>query len=632
MNKQLFQAVLWCLLSAFLLGISQPLFMPELFLAPWSPWCGLFALIGYVPFFLALRTQNLKTTFLLSLLTMTAQFSVVLFWIYIAVHVYGHVAPLPAATITLMLPMILALMGSVFFTVARFLSMHYRRSFLYFAPVALCAAEYFRNYHLFGGFPWGNVGYSLGRIPEFLQLASLAGVYGMVFFVGGINALLAQAFLLRGALRRQLFLASFILVTAAFIFGLVRLNGAEHEYAPSIRVAMVQGNIPQQIKSSARLYAEDIIAIYEGLNERAVAQEAQLIVWPESVYPQAVYQKNVQLTIKASSVASVIGATTYTINDDGQYYQNSALIFDHKNKLVDRYDKSHLVPFGEYVPWPLNSIVDKIVPGMGAFRPGTNFKPVDLHLSTGKSVAIGTTVCYEGIFPEISRAYAKNGAQLLVNLTNDAWYGTSSAPYQHLLMYQVRSAESGRPYVRATNSGISAWVDAYGRLHDQLPLFVRDILVADVPLVNKSTLYLIVGDSVPIICLLVLMIAFITALIPLKEMVQQRRIKDLAIVALFVIIALSSHWYFSDNRFMAVESAQTKNLWIIILSMVVMIGCLTKSQRSKAILLAVATFIGLVAVLLAVFESVVFLWGLLISVLIYLLAFRMKSTLSNKPQ
>ncbi len=635
MNRKLIQSMFWCLLSALLLGISQPLYMPELFSHPWSSWCGLFALIAYVPFFLTVRDKNLKTVFGLSFLTMTAQFSVVLFWIYIAVHVYGHVEPLSASAITLMLPMILATMGSVFFTIARFLSIHYRLSFIYFAPVALCAAEYFRNYHLFGGFPWGNVGYSLGRIPEFLQLSSLVGVYGVVFFVGAVNALLAKGMLSTKLQRYKLFLASFLLVGLSFLYGSIRLKSAETDFAPSIRVAMLQGNIPQEVKSSARLFAEDIIEIYEELHERAKAEEAQLIVWPESVYPQAVYQKKPTLALKPTSIASVIGATTYDVDyEEGQsFYQNSALIFDYQGKIIDRYDKSHLVPFGEYVPWPMSKMVDKIVPGLGAFKPGISFTPVELALGRGKSVAIGTTVCYEGIFPEISRAYANNGAKLLVNLTNDAWYGFSSAPYQHLLMYQVRSAESGRPYVRATNSGISAWVDAYGRLHEHLPLFVRDVLVADVPLVNKSTIYLIIGDIVPIACLLFLLIAFINALLPLLEMFKERRVKDLAIVAFFVAIAISSQWYFSDARFMAVESARTKNLWIIIFSMMLMVACLRKSKRSQGFLISVGSITAVVSLLLAYFESPAFLAGLLISVLIYLLAFRMsKATLTQKPQ
>lgn len=605
--------------------------MPALFGSKPAPeFFGLLCLFGYAPLLLLIKNRTLKEVFLYTFLMVTIQYTVVLFWIYIALHVHGHISELPASVITLLLPMILALMAAVFFSLGRFLSIHFKQSFLWFMPAALCSAEYFRNYYLFGGFPWGHTGYSIARVPEFLQLASLVGIYGLVFFVGLSNALVAGIFDAKGRSRRIIGSTLGLLIVGAYSFGFVRLKASEHEFAPSVRVALLQGNIPQEIKSSARLFSEDIIEIYSELHEKAIKEEAQLIVWPESAYPMLVNQDRPDLELKHTAVANVIGVTTYKVNEQNKfsYYQNSALLSDYQGNIVGRYDKSHLVPFGEYVPWPMVNVVDKVVPGMGAFKPGLEFVPVNLPLGLGKNLAVGTTICYEGIFPEISRAYAKNGASLLVNITNDAWYGVSSAPLQHLLMYQLRSVESGRPYVRATNSGVSAWVDAYGRIKDRLGLFERGLIMADVPLVTISTLYVLIGDSVPILSLLFLCIGFVWAAVPFQMMWKKRRYRDLALVLFFLSLALGSYLHFSGLSVVGDEAARTKNLGIIVLSLVVMLGSINKSPRSKAVLLSVATFVVIISILLTIFESLYFLGGLVVGVLIYLLAFRM--TLNGK--
>ncbi|USN50559.1 MAG: apolipoprotein N-acyltransferase [Myxococcales bacterium] len=613
-----------CLLSALLLGVSEPLLMPALFGSHPAPeFFGLLALVGYVPLFSVLLKSNIKQVFFSTFFTLTAQYTIVLFWIYIALHVYGHIAPLPASAITLLLPMILALMGAVFFSLARFLSLHYKKSFLLYAPLALCAAEYFRNYYLFGGFPWGHAGYSIARVPEFLQLASLVGIYGLVFFVGLVNALVLAIFRATQRKRQKFALALLLLLCSVYIFGALQLR--INHFAPSVRVALLQGNIEQEIKSNARLYVHEILKIYDDLHKEALAKEAQIIVWPESGYPLLVDQKRPDLELKLSGAASIVGATTYRFNDENKfsYYQNSAFLLNYQSEVVARYDKSHLVPFGEYVPWPMANIVDKVVPGMGAFRPGKDFIPVNLALNHSKSIDVGTTICYEGIFPEISRAYANNGAKLLVNITNDAWYGESSAPLQHLLMYQLRAVESGRPYVRATNSGISAFIDDHGRIQKSLGLFERGLIVADIPLNTRTTIYMIIGDIVPILCALLLTIIFLWAVIPLRSMLKKRQWKSLALVIFFLSVGVAAYIYFSRDIFLIDESARTKKLFIIILSFVMMFGSIAKSARSRAILLSVATLVIFLSVLLAVFESLYFLLGLIVGVLIYLMAFRM---------
>lgn len=621
------------ILSAITLGLSQPLYMyPMINTGPWPYAFGLLALIGYAPLFLVQKDTSLKGCFGWSFFSLTCQFTVTLYWIYIALHIHGHISPIPASIVTLLLPMILALMVSVFFTIAKFISIHFKISFLYLAPVALCAGDYFRNYFLFGGFPWGNMGYSLGRVPEFLQLASWFGVYGLVFFVGLINALLAFGF--RSEKTQQKLAAAFAIVfllSSSFIYGHLRISQGSIEYAQTVRVGLLQGNIPQEIKSSARLHAKQIIEIYEDLQEQALAQEAELIIWPESAYPRPVDQAHHELETKVVGASRIIGASTYSFDDEGNFshYQNSSIMLNRSGAFLARYDKSHLVPFGEYVPWPMVNIVDKVVPGMGAFKPGDNFKPVNVELSLGKTLPVGTTICYEGIFPEIGRAYANNGAKLLVNITNDAWYDRSSAPFQHLLMYQLRAVESGRPYVRATNSGVSAWVDAFGTLNQDLGLFERGLIVANVPLINKETLYLIVGDIVPIFCMLLLGFSLVWILFPAKKLWHEGRWLDLGVASTLILSIFATYYCFNLDKYYGDESAKTKALFLIILALTTL-GCfLSKSLLSKKLMNIVGTLVIFISLILAYFESYYFAFGVLLGLAYYLLAFSFKNGKEN---
>jgi len=629
------KTIILCLLSALLLGISQPLYVKGLIETPLSyqSWLGLLAFVGYVPLFLLVNRSNLKAAFWMTFFTMTVQYTVVLYWIYIALHVHGHIMPILAALITLLLPMVLALKGALFITLARFLSLRFNVPFLILAPFGLCAGEYFRNYYIFGGFPWGNVGYSVGRIDEILQVASLVGVYGLVFIVGAVNALLAYAFINREARNNYLvFGAAWLIVIACFSYGSLRLTRAAHEFASTIRVALLQGDIPQEIKSAARLHAHEILDVYLGLHQEAINQGAQLIIWPESSYPRYL-DENVKRLGKISDdhVASIVGASVYGENKgkEGYHAHNAALLIDYDGNVVRRYDKSHLVPFGEYVPWPMTKIVDKIVPGLGAFLPGVDLAPEKLSIALGKTLAVGATICYEGIFPEITRSYAKNGASLLVNLTNDAWYGYSSAPFQHLLMYKLRSAETGLPFLRATNSGISALIDAYGRLHRPLGLFTRGLVVDNIPLIKKPTAYVAIGDAIAMISLIILLVGYVLAVLPVHSYVRLGQWWKVAAVFGLSILIIGAYVYYTGNQFATDESARTKLLIVSIFALLLMIGLLSKTKRSRSILLIFGAVIVICAAVLTILESLYFLFGVLFGLLIWVLAFRIK--VAEKP-
>lgn len=629
-NRQLAFDLWLCAIAGILLGISQPIYIPNWFgeISNFQDWLGGLALIGYVPLFVVIAKKNLKSTFWLSFAAMTLQYTIVLYWIYIALHVHGHIPPIAAAIITLLLPMLLATLGGLFLVLARFLSVRFKVSFFLVVPFALCAYAYVLNFYPFGGFPWGNVGYSIGRIDQMLQVASLVGVYGLVFLVGLVNALFGLFMVLpMNKLRFRCLALAILIVIGCFIYGAIRLKTGEHEFAPSIRVALLQGNIPQELKSGGGLHSSDILAIYLKLNQEAKSKGAELVIWPETAYPRMLSKDVKTLGFDfADRVASVVGAVVYGDEPTGGYYvHNSALLLNNQAAVVKRYDKSHLVPFGEYVPWPLSGVVDRIVPGLGAFKPGTDFVPENLVLSESKRVSIGSTVCYEGIFPEISRLYAKGQASLLVNLTNDAWYGYSSAPYQHLLMYRMRSVESGLPFLRATNTGISAWIDVYGRVQKSLGLFKRGLIVDDVPLISKRTVYIVVGDTIPILSLLLLIFAYMAAVLPVHSFIKQRQWWKLLVIVILSAVAISSQIYFTKPHFMTDESAKTKILLIFLLCLLLMVGLLSKTKRSKSILLVCSVVIILCSIALGIFESPYFFIGIVLGLLIYVLAFRIKA-------
>jgi apolipoprotein N-acyltransferase len=626
---------LLCLLSGLVLGFAQPFYMPSWFgpVLPHQHWFGLLAFVGYVPLFLAIANKNLKQTFLWAFFSLSVQFTIVFYWMYIALNVYGHIPPIFSGLITLLVPFLMALKVGVFLTMGRFLSQRFSVPFLYIAPFALCAGDYFRNFYVFGGFPWGNAGYAIGQIDQLLQVASLVGVYGLVFVVGLINALIAIG-ITEGLVRKgyRYVATAVLIVIVAFGYGALRLENGKDEFAPSVRVALLQGNIDQEMKSSARRHADEIINIYKDLHKQAKSQGAELIIWPESAYPRVISEDTSDLNLSfTDQTGNIIGLVAYGEDSNGQGYhvRNSALLMDYQGQIIKRYDKSHLVPFGEYVPWPMSGVVDKVVPGMGAFLPGTDYAVTSLTTSLGKTIKIGTTICYEGIFPEITRAYKRNGAELLVNITNDAWYGASSAPYQHLLMYRLRSVETGLPFVRATNSGISAYVDSYGRMGRRLPLFERGLIINNVPLLNKPTLYAAVGDVIPIISLLLMLIFYVAAVIPVHHFVKQRQYKKLMLIAGLSIIAIASNIYYNNPRFLTDESARTKNFLACIIVFLLMIGFLSKTKRSRSILLVCGMVIMLCSLGLALVESPYFLLGSALGLLIYLLALRIK--IADKP-
>ena len=359
------------------------------------------------------------------------------------------------------------------------------------APFLWVAAEWLRGWVL-GGFPWGSLGYSQYRQLTVIQIAEFGGVYAVSFVVIAVNAALAATVVLprRGA-AGALGLAA-LLVAATLTFGVTRLGQAGGTHADTVSVAVVQPSIAQPLKSDAG-YAETTLQTYFGLTRQAGRGRPDLVVWPETASP-VILRRDPQLVAALRRLSRDIGASLVvgSIDVEGTSaptYRNTAFLLDERG-IVGRYDKIHLVPFGEYVP--LSAVIGFVrgwAEFIGDLEPGSRSV-----VFSGPPAAFGTVICYEGIFPALVRRFVKDGARFMVNMTNDGWFGQTDGPLQHLGMYPLRAVEHRIAVVRAANTGISAVIAPTGEIVSSLPLFARGTLEGRVSLRVRRTLYTRVGD------------------------------------------------------------------------------------------------------------------------------------------
>lgn len=366
---------------------------------------------------------------------------------------------------------------------------------LWLAPPFWVAAELARTYAL-SGFPWGLVGYVPYRRLELIQVAAWTGVYGVSFLVVLVNAGLAQVAVAR---TRRAGLAG--VVAGALAVGGAWLVGQAHLDRPAgatIPVALLQGNIEQGVKWNPA-FKEATLAIYGDLT-RAAAPGSRLVIWPEAALPAYVrYEPQVLrwATALAAEVGTplLVGAPDARSDGGSTRYLNSAFLLRGEG-LQERYDKMHLVPFGEYVPLKgLLFFVQAIAAEIGDFTPGTKVVVFPLP-----GAPFGTVICYEIIFPDLVRRFVAEGAQFMVNITNDAWFGESGGPLQHLAMVPLRAVENGVAVVRAANTGVSALVAPSGAIGPELGLSRRGFLRVDAPLRPGGTFYTRHGDLFAYAC------------------------------------------------------------------------------------------------------------------------------------
>jgi len=460
--------------------------------------------MAFLPLLYAVRKNSPKSSFKLGFLTGFVAYSGIFYWLNIVMTTYGKLPLLVSCALTLLMAAYMATYLATAVALTRFAEEHSVPPLLTF-PFIWVALEYTRA-HILTGFPWASLGYTQYRTLPLIQIADITGVYGVSFLIVLVNLFLFQ--LWRWVRGKDGATYPFLATAAAvslflltLFYGFISLN--RDDTGREIKVALAQGNIPQDVKWDPA-FQEETVAIYERLSRKTAGTATQLIVWPESSLP-FFYQKESAYSNRISSLARelnsylVVSSPALEFEGGAERLLNSAFLISSDGSTVGRSDKLHLVPFGEYVPLAtLLPFVKKMVQGIGDFSPGKNVTP--LAAPFGK---MGILVCFEGIFPEISRDYVRNGAGLLVNITNDAWFGDSSAPYQHLSMTIFRAVENRVPLVRSANTGITAFIDSRGHVQGMSRLFSEAVLTGKVRLGFEHSFYTRFGDLFAFICIAV---------------------------------------------------------------------------------------------------------------------------------
>ncbi|MBV5317463.1 MAG: apolipoprotein N-acyltransferase [Desulfobulbaceae bacterium] len=385
------------------------------------------------------------------------------------------------------------------------------------APVLWVGLEYLRGFFL-SGFPWMDLGYGLFGQPRLMQVADLGGHHLLTFCLVLCNSLVAglidrQRRVVRRDFRRDrpLLVLAGVLLVAVLGYSLVRYQAVAGQLpsAPQARVAVVQGNIDQAIKWSPAT-KEATVAKYLQLTGTVLQEpKPDLVVWPETAlpfYPQrdVLVDRIVDFTTTSNSWLLTGAPLFNSIHQAGGSEQvqffNGALLIGPSGKIGGKHAKQHLVPFGEYVPLRRYlPFLEPLVVSIGDFTAGTSVEPLELG-----SMRLGMLICYESIFPDIARGAVVRGANLLVNLTNDAWYGRSSAPDQSLAMAVLRAVETKRTLIRAANTGISGFVDPLGRVTSQTEIFTEAALVSSVAMLDQATVFSRYGYRFGTACLLLI--------------------------------------------------------------------------------------------------------------------------------
>lgn len=477
----------------------------------WAAW------VALIPLFAALRGKTPRRSFVLGLVTGLVCHVGVLYWITYVVVQYGYLPLYMGVGAMLIVVAYVSLYTGLFACGIRFFAGK-NIPITIAAPVLWTLLEYVKS-HILTGFPWENLGYSQYHLLPMIQISDVAGVYGVTFLIVFINALLFD--MAASTSRRGLKAAiGLVVIGAVVVYGMVRIEQVKEKMArlPAQSVSLVQGNVDQSVKWNPQ-FQQQTMADYASLTLESATTGNRLIVWPETAVPfffqdvDAFHRSIVGLAQRTNSWL-LFGSPSYKKDGRGGLTLfNSAYLLSPAGGQAAKYDKMHLVPYGEYVPLrKIFPFISKLVEGVGDFGTGPGYVPLVMD-----SHRIGLLICYEGIFPEAGLTYQENGADLLVNITNDAWFGRTSAPYQHLSMTVFRAVENRLYLVRAANTGITAFIDPLGSIVSQTGLFEKMSLLGTVRFMKGGTLYGIWGDAFVGACGVALMVMVITVVLRRKK-------------------------------------------------------------------------------------------------------------------
>ncbi len=421
-----------------------------------------------------------------------------IYWIAVALSLFTNLAFVGYGAALVWLAPFGALTAAVLFTARR----HTGWPMAVLLPLTWVSFELVLNYLSDLSFPWLPLGLSLSEWPLLAQIADLSGVRGLSFWIAATNGFVVDAWLAARAApagerwRPIMYRAGIALVLALAVTGYGAWRMRTIELTPFARITVVQPNIPEEDKLRAQDKDKYLGIAGRITREELARTKSDLVVWPETAVPDFLWRNphwtdSLRATVGSSGVPILFGFLDSTIPTPNSFvYYNAAALTDTQGNLSDQvpYRKAFLVPIVERVPF-VNPAWFARFNYFGSFGRGVD--PIPFALPFGK---VGVLICYESIFPQLSRRYRRDGVSLLVNVTNDAWFGRSTAPYQHFAHLPIRAIENRLPIARSANTGISAYIDPLGRVHGATPLQVEGAWTHNVERAGVITIYSRLGD------------------------------------------------------------------------------------------------------------------------------------------
>lgn len=466
---------------------------------PWLPLC----LVGLVPLFLLIGQPR---AWLLGWLHGIATWFVAMFWLLDTLTTYGAIEGWLAGLLLLGLAAFLGLYHAAFAALGSRLWRRGSLVALAALPALWVLLEVLRGV-AFSGFPWNLAAYAWTEMPGALRLAAWVGAWGVSYLVVGVSLGVARAVVTRRwvAAAAVLLLAAVLLAVAGrWASGASADRGAGAPQSPARRAVIVQPDTPNQVSFDRERFESDYARLLALTGE--ACRPGTLVLWPESAAWPLLYGRDPRLEtdlagFTARGCSVLLNSATPDERGDGRYF-NSALLVS-PELPVARYDKRHLVPFGEYVPLAkVFSFISSLARNAGDFAPAT-----ELRLLDWQGERLGAAICYEVVFPDEVAQLTRAGATVLVSMTNDAWYGDTAAPWQHLRAARFRAAENRRWLLRAAITGVSAVIAPDGGLRFRMGVGEEGLLPALFQGRGDLTPFVRAPWAVPALCLALLALA-----------------------------------------------------------------------------------------------------------------------------